>query len=708
MRALWRYIKLSVLVGLLPVALGAVLVGCVRVPEIPSPDEVLVPKIPSLDKILKREPPITTSLSDAVTEIPFLDDFDPEDLVPMTVLPRGPNGSFLLRPGLFELNAQSYCLEAGTYVPGGGDGYLYAPLKGPWADIVRNILRRSVDHSEIPQRDIQVLLWAIIARTKMSDMSGEMQLTAAKLLTPEEIFEINGGALGLIPEELLDKALERLPPQARQVLEAEARLREMLTETGATFEELERVAVLVGDAPPGEGSREVPRGRWSYHPDGYFIRYFPSSYSRTRVQLHVPGRAQIERDEQGRITLIADGNGNRIETQYDDAIEALTVPGDPDIRGYAFRSVRFARRIVIPPEVVLGLEAAWYNLGWTLIGVPSGEGHVESLSDRFPDLMDRYQWAKIHKKQLDELDEQFDPKGSIDDIMDLGHYTVALEKAISGDQAEKINWAADHIDVVKKAWQYAVCKREGGYSAEGTSFGSLDGKPEELTDPPMLLAASRSLITHSITKSNPEGNNGGKSAYDPSDNDAVPGDTSRQRLGISPRPSDDEVEKKRACEKIKNELSGEEALLKAFEDLDLLYQAEDEEWNVDKYFEEVKKRAIKDLGMEGQVESSDWEAPMEMNPQDCKIQYNWKKEKGISPEEALKKYIEEFGSIAGRELFDAHEAHEKEHVRQCGKYFPGTFGRCRNTIRCFRDSEIKAYKKGIDSKKKSLEELKCN
>ena len=89
----------------MPVALGAVLVGCVRVPEIPSPDEVLVPKIPSLDKILKREPPITTSLSDAVTEIPFLDDFDPEDLVPMTVLARSPSGSFLLRPGLFELNA---------------------------------------------------------------------------------------------------------------------------------------------------------------------------------------------------------------------------------------------------------------------------------------------------------------------------------------------------------------------------------------------------------------------------------------------------------------------------------------------------------------------------------------------------------------------------------------------------------------------------
>jgi len=661
-----------------------------------------------LEGIFEGEPPITTNLSDAVTEVPFLDDFDPKVLVSMTVLHRGPNGGFLLRPGLFELSAQSYCLHAGKYVPGGGDGYLYAPLKGPRADIIHNILQRSVDHPEIPQRDIQVLLWAILSRTKISDMSGEMQLTAAKLLTPEEVFEINGGALGLIPEELLEKALAKLPPQVRQVLEAEARLRGMLTEAGATYDELERVAVRFGDAPLGEGSRDVPLGRWSYRPDGYFIRYFPSGYSRTLIQIYVPEPFQIERDELGRITLIADEKGNRIETEYDDTIGALTVTGDHGVRGYAFRSIRFVQRVVLRPKVALDLSATWDNIGWTLVGIPAGEGSVQTSSSRFYDLEERYEFAKAHKRQLDQLDKQFEPKGPIEDIVDLGHYTVALKNAISGNRAKKIKWAADHIDLVKKAWQYALCMRESGYKAEGASFGSLELSPDELIESPMLLAASKSPIVQLVTKSNPKENKESKSEYIPSGNDAVPANTSRQRLGISPRPSDDKDEKERACENIRDELRQEEALLKAFKDRDLFYKAEDGGWNVDEYYEEVQKRAAEDLGMEGQVKpSEDWEAPMETDTDTCTIKYSWKS-KPISREEALRKYKEKFGPIAGRELFDAHEAHEKEHVRQCNEYMPGEFGRCRDNIRCFRDSEIKAYRKGIESKKKSLKEQNCN
>ena len=69
-------------------------------------------------------------------------------------------------------------------------------------------------------------------------------------------------------EELLDKAFADLPSQVRQVLEAEARLQRKLKDVTATYEELERIAVLFGDPPPQEGDREVPRGRWSFHPNG--------------------------------------------------------------------------------------------------------------------------------------------------------------------------------------------------------------------------------------------------------------------------------------------------------------------------------------------------------------------------------------------------------------------------------------------------------
>jgi hypothetical protein len=62
----------------------------------------------------------------------------------------------------------------------------------------------------------------------------------------------------------------------------------MLTTPGASFAEMERVAVLSGAAPLGEGSRDVPSGRWSLHPDGYYVRYLPSGYSSTRVEIWVP------------------------------------------------------------------------------------------------------------------------------------------------------------------------------------------------------------------------------------------------------------------------------------------------------------------------------------------------------------------------------------------------------------------------------------
>jgi hypothetical protein len=133
--------------------------------------------------ILDDRPTISTSLSDAVYQVPFLDDSDPETFTPTEFLSRGPGGGFALEPGRFELHAESYCLHAGKYVPSVGEGYLYAPLKGPRAEIMGNLLKRSVDHPEITQSQIQTLIWAVLARTRVDDLSSEMQAVAATLLT---------------------------------------------------------------------------------------------------------------------------------------------------------------------------------------------------------------------------------------------------------------------------------------------------------------------------------------------------------------------------------------------------------------------------------------------------------------------------------------------------------------------------------------------
>jgi hypothetical protein len=271
------------------------------------------------DKLKKKTPnllgdkqPITTSLSDAKWGDSAKDGFTPrEPKRSLMTLQRTPNGGFVLQPGYYEFVDQSYCLKAGTHGPGGGDGYLYAPPKGPAEDAVMTIVRGSVNHPEIHQHDIQVLLWAIIARAKFEDMDSRIKATAARLLTPRQLAGLNRSALDVLNNPLVNQ-LGGLPEPLRQIAQAEQSLRQMLSTPGATFAEMERVAVLSGAAPMGPGSQDVPSGRWSVHPDGYHIRYIPSGYSTTRVEIWAPqGSPAVGREYDPATHIAVPGNTAR-------------------------------------------------------------------------------------------------------------------------------------------------------------------------------------------------------------------------------------------------------------------------------------------------------------------------------------------------------------------------------------------------------------
>jgi len=99
-------------------------------------------EIPGLEEILQAEPAITTSFKDAVFGVPFLDDFNPTDIVPIDSLNRSPDGGLEFYPGVYQFDVQSFCLKTATFGPreGSGEGYLFATIKGPRADIVSNII----------------------------------------------------------------------------------------------------------------------------------------------------------------------------------------------------------------------------------------------------------------------------------------------------------------------------------------------------------------------------------------------------------------------------------------------------------------------------------------------------------------------------------------------------------------------------------------
>ncbi|WP_137680192.1 hypothetical protein [Aurantiacibacter suaedae] len=238
-----------------------------------------------LDRVFGGDEPITTNLADAVWGNPALDGVDPP-LAPaqMTSLERTAEGGFVLQPGYWQFTAQSYCLHAGTHGPGGGDGYLYAPLEGSREEAIRDILRNSVQNPQIEQHDIQTLIWAILARAKFEDLSNEHKLVAAQLLSQRQLATLNRSALDLVPSGAMSSLMGEVPAPLRTVFRAEAELRNGLA-GGASYSELESIAVLTGAVPLGEGSIAVPAGRWSDHPDGYRIRFYPSGYSRTEVHI---------------------------------------------------------------------------------------------------------------------------------------------------------------------------------------------------------------------------------------------------------------------------------------------------------------------------------------------------------------------------------------------------------------------------------------
>ena len=246
-------------------------------------------KAPPVPNLLSGPAPVSTNIKDAIFGDPSTDRFTPPMAVrDLTSLPRSAEGGFVLAPGYYRMHAQSYCLHAGTYGPGGGDGYLYAPVKGSAKDAVTSILRNSVAHPEIEQRDIQLLLWAIVARAKFEDLDMRLKGVAAVLLSKKQLATLNRSALGVLTSPQLASVTGGLPGPVRKVVEAESRMRGLLSTPGSSYADIERVAVLGGIAPRGEGSIDLPASRWSKHPDGFWVRYKPNGYSNTWVEIWVP------------------------------------------------------------------------------------------------------------------------------------------------------------------------------------------------------------------------------------------------------------------------------------------------------------------------------------------------------------------------------------------------------------------------------------
>ena len=447
-----------------------------QLPQIPRTAAGVLRRIPSLDTFTRGTPPLTTGFDDTFGPLPLPTGPSWRSVHNMADLPRTADGAFALRPGLWEMTVDSFCLTDASYAPGSGDGYLYAPLKGSRTEAVATILRGAGRHTEIAQGQIQLLLWGILARTKISDLRPGLRTVARTLLTADQIRSIDSSGLDLIPPAERSRLFASLPAAVRKPLEVEADVRDRLQHAASTYQDVERVAVLAGAPPQVKGPR-ADLGQWSRAPGGYFIRYFPSGYSRTRVQVLLPERLRIRRDAMNRIISIEDERGGRTETTYDDSIKPITSPRVPGLKGYAFKLIR----IVTPQPSGAPLVHELHDKGWTFVrSKPPARAALDRVPEIFSGLMPNLtllaqegggegRWADLRERaeQAHEAYERYDyyneryhdvtdrpSRDSLDRLEDTEHYRDGVNAAVRGDYGDQLDWIRDNQQRQNAALDY--------------------------------------------------------------------------------------------------------------------------------------------------------------------------------------------------------------------------------------------------------------
>ncbi|HEX6179682.1 MAG TPA: hypothetical protein VFZ47_00475 [Chitinophagaceae bacterium] len=190
-------------------------------------------------------------------------------------LPTSQYGGFALAPGFYEAEFKTYCLQPGTPDPTPGDAYLQGPVTGHRREIIETALLNSTKYPNMEQRNIQLLLWSVVSNGNYNKLSPSVQADASRLLTPKQIFELKGGVMGVIKQV-----------SNSGVLGANSNMQKLFEAGTTSYESYERLAVL------NERSQVKRHGvkfdQWYKQKENYYIRYFPASYKKVKIQIFVP------------------------------------------------------------------------------------------------------------------------------------------------------------------------------------------------------------------------------------------------------------------------------------------------------------------------------------------------------------------------------------------------------------------------------------
>ena len=413
---------------------------------------------------------ITTDINDAYPTVEWLDMLS-------YIEPNEPDSWNNMTPGYNRILLQSFCIKAGTYGPTKGSGYRTAPLLGKNADIVTSIVDKSDDHPEIEQRDIQLLLWAIEAGTKFTDLPNDLQIKVKPLLTASDITRLSvdvSDLSDLLPGDLVDLA------------KFYKELGSKLTNPSLAYQDIEKFAVTNAGVEL-DLKEEINDTRWAYIGNNFYIRATPLSYPKTSVDVFYATPVNALRDSKNRIIKIGEGEGS-VEIVYDDdpGRDILSTIGNPDLPIWRFKSI-----ILNGPD---GEQRVLENAGWMIRGDgkpitgSTGKGvsvetdnnintptyaeynaRINNIKSEETNIKKVYSALKKKKKSSQGENGQSDIQdGSFNAD---SHFKDGMKAALDpGNIKDKQKWIDKNTSKTMEWWQCAINALAGG---------SCDGDPEK-------------------------------------------------------------------------------------------------------------------------------------------------------------------------------------------------------------------------------------
>lgn len=245
--------------------------------------------------------PLTTSFADAIHLGTLPPTMEPKSFRALTALPRTDDGAFILsKAGIFEVYAQSYTLEVNDSNATKPGGYFPASIQGRRAKIIASLLKQVELHPDVPQADVQTLLLAIVQGTDLEKMPPAVQQTASRVLPKDTLTGLQGATQARAAERhLLDLLNERISKNKTA--------NKTLGQVSNTESQISQDTAGVWPSPTFKDSASAaepaPRGIWAQMPGGFYVRYLPDGYARTRVQVIVPDAAAAQADPKNPLTF---------------------------------------------------------------------------------------------------------------------------------------------------------------------------------------------------------------------------------------------------------------------------------------------------------------------------------------------------------------------------------------------------------------------